>query len=373
MGIFVNNDNYTELLTNKHCIRLTIHQWLVIGEIMDNFNNFKFDVYDVDAKLIGDVILYNMDDEISLTDWLKDVRSENKTTKGLCVKSPLRTSYSERGTMVDKALGYLLNAGNNMEKSARSVGLMSIAFSNAHGESIESTNLKRAFLTMAFRRSYAKHQWFEEKKEFIAPTFKSKQHQQQVYTDAIIFSIFNNQNQTGSLRDIKYDNKTFQVENHFFPFSKKIVQSLIDLYIDEDDRFDLIEEDMNRYGRKDRIMNRIIERYLRSDSFSEEALDVYNKALSMYKNAFKYFVDEEYQEKDVNGTLCTTYLNEVWDTSWYQMKIVIENRFKDDYKEFKNLYNKLEKRMRQHVIDCGVIIPNEGEKYYDFETNMVIE
>jgi len=233
---------------------------------------------------------------------------------------------------------------------------MSIVFSSANGESIESTNLKRAFLTMAFRRSYAKHQWFEEKKEFIAPTFKSKQHQQQVYTDAIIFSIFNNQNQTGSLRNIKYDNKTFQVENHFFPFSKKIVQSLIDLYIDEDDRFDLIEEDMNRYGRKDRIMNRIIERYLRSDSFSEEALDVYNKALSMYKNAFKYFVDEEYQEKDVNGTLCTTYLNEVWDTSWYQMKIVIENRFKDDYKEFKNLYNKLEKRMRQHVIDCGVII-----------------
>ena len=84
------------------------------------------------------------------------------------------------------------------------------------------------------------------------------------------------------------------------------------------------------------------------EEFSQEALDVLNKAIELTKKSFKYrqlFADEhpEYQ------------LEKCWDAGFYQLKAIWKEYMKDDFEEFKKLYKVLSDKMRPLVYSIGFL------------------
>jgi len=396
-----------------------------------SIDNFVYPVYNKDLEIIDSLTLYNTDDKLSLSDWLKEVRIKEPAYFTVAVRSPLNYVFKGRGLSKQKnskikqlnigyihnqsndihkstsgvnlfstafsnangeAIGYIHNQSNDIKESISSVNLFSTAFSNAHGEAIgyihnqsndihKSTNgvnlfstlysstqgeaiqsnIYRVILLFSFRRSCVGSGWYKIYKQYLKPTFRNQEHENQVFADALIYALFNSSNNTSSLRDlVDPDGNTHNVYNHFFPYSKELF--LFNLKSAKEttgnNGYDVIYNDFLQSGADDTIIHKLIKHITNPSYFSQEALDVYNKSVDLYIKAFPYLLEEKYQTKVVSGKELKTFLNRVWNPSWYQLKLIYKEEFSNELKELQELYQKLHIRMRQHTIDCGVVIPD---------------
>ena len=332
-----------------------------------SIDNFVYPVYNKDLEIIDSLTLYNTDDKLSLSDWLKEVRIKEPAYFTVAVRSPLNYVFKGRGLSKQKNskikqlnIGYIHNQSNDIHKSTNGVNLFSTLYSSTQGEAIQS-NIYRVILLFSFRRSCVGSGWYKIYKQYLKPTFRNQEHENQVFADALIYALFNSSNNTSSLRDlVDPDGNTHNVYNHFFPYSKELF--LFNLKSAKEttgnNGYDVIYNDFLQSGADDTIIHKLIKHITNPSYFSQEALDVYNKSVDLYIKAFPYLLEEKYQTKVVSGKELKTFLNRVWNPSWYQLKLIYKEEFSNELKELQELYQKLHIRMRQHTIDCGVVIPD---------------
>lgn len=305
-----------------------------------NKNNFNYTLIDENnGKIVecGNKIVYNIDGEKSASDWVKELVRSIKSEDSPQLSSAIKVKENGCGKLIKDALGYYVNVSNNVYKNQTDVYIVSSCSSMGHGCSILPENFDRVCANYA-SRILIKKDWQNWADEYLAPNEEHEKYQEFV-KDSVVYSLFESKSNQSSLRNIEYKGKLWDIKNEFFWMSKQEIMDLANEY-----NIDEIYEDAKTSD------ERYVYKYIQEHKyeFSQEALDVLNKAIELTKKSFKYrqlFADEhpEYQ------------LEKCWDAGFYQLKAIWREYMKDDFEEFKKLYKVLSDKMRPMVYSIGFL------------------
>ena len=161
--------------------------------------------------------------------------------------------------------------------------------------------------------------------------------------DCIIYSLFSEKSNQTSLRNYEYKDKTYRVENEFFPFSKQFIE---DLAIQHNNLS--IQEDL------DTDNERFVYEYLQDKELSLEAQELLDYVKKIYEESFTY--------RDTYAQLMPKYNTNSWDAGFIQVSRMIwgqKDKINDDLiglkDEFKTKLKALGNKIAKQAINDGVI------------------
>ena len=311
------------------------------GKNTDNANfNFKLiDNIDGDIQIIGEKLIYNLDNELNAADWLRSELKEIKENKVLFphLSNAIKVVDKENQTLLPNSLGSICALANNVDKSVQGVAIFSSIQTQGTAcisNSIIPLNFEKC-VSLFSGRKLVESNWINSQDEYLAPNTESEKWQEFV-NDSIVFSLFSNHSQQSSLRQVKYKDKLWDIKNEFFFMSKNDIMQLANDY-----GFDFTFNDAN-------VSNeRYVYTKLQGIELSEEAKTVLDKAIELTKASFKYreMFDEEHPEYQIMN----------WDCGWYQIKGMLKEYMLEELKEFNELYKKLADKMRPMVYELGFL------------------
>jgi len=303
-------------------------------------NDFVYDIKEKNEeeiiKSIIKKIIYNSDANIPSSIWVRDKIKHLSTSDEPKLKSALKVvENTQNSRRINNSIGSMYNLANNAYYNPIGVSL----FSTSHSQSqnafpVNDINYMETVSLFTARKTVYPN-WINQKDEYLAP---NEQHPEypQWNTDAIIYSLFNGSSNQSALRQITYKDRLWDIKNEWFWMSNEQM-----LQLANENGFDELYHDAQ--GDHDRfVFNKIQE-----SSFSQDAVDVYNKACELVVKTFPY--REQLHEEHPEWHLHT------WDAGWYQIKLVLKKYFVDDLKEFNVLYRAFEDRMREGVYKFGFL------------------
>ena len=307
--------------------------------IQNDINNFFYkciDNLDGEIKIVEAKTVYNTDNLTSANKWVNQDAIKIGVHETITAKSAL--NISDKLKKVGNNIGYFINDTNNIDANAQGVYFMTMPVSRHIGQiEVQINNFDKCTALFAARRLVSCN-WINWADEYIAPNEEHEKYQEFV-KDSVIYSLFESKSNQSSLRQIEYKGKLWDIKNEFFWMSKEEIMDLANEY-----NMDEIYEDAKTSD------ERYVYKYIHEhkEEFSQEALDVLNKAIELTKKSFKYrqlFADEhpEYQ------------LEKCWDAGFYQLKAIWKEYMKDDFEEFKKLYKVLSDKMRPMVYSIGFL------------------
>lgn len=311
------------------------------GEHVDknNFNYKLVDNIDGEISIIGDKSIYNVDNSKTSSVWVREEVNKLKSEETVELTSAIKIRENDgtrKGKIVPNSLGYIHNAGNNIDTNIQHCSIFTSASSLGLGLSILPKNFYRVVSLFSARKLIEKT-WVNSKDEYLAPN-ESHPDFKGFVNDSIVYSLFNSASNQSSLRQIQYHNKLWNIKNEFFWISKQ-------------EMLDLAEEHNNDYTYEDALNSDERFVYLKlqeiKDDLSPEAKAVLDKATDLVKKSFKYreMFNESHPEYQINN----------WDCGWYQIKALLKEFMPDDLKEFRSLYKQLADKMRPMVYELGFL------------------
>ena len=304
--------------------------------IQTNKNEFNYkivDNIDGEVKIINNKIIYNTDNQLTLSKFLSNKSKHQEKQEFPNFTSSIKISLNNNFGCKD-IFGYLINGGNNVDRSTMQCSLLPGPFSNAHGKNINSENIFESILILTVRK-LVEPNWINSKDEYLAPN-ESHTKFQEFVNDSIVYSLFNVSSNQASLRQIKYHNKLWDIKNEFFWMSKQEIEDLANEYNNDD-----------CYNDAHTSPDRFVYKKLQEITLTPEAQAVLDKACDIVRKTFKYreLFNEEHPEYQINN----------WDCGWYQIKALAKEYAKEDLEEFKKLYKTLADKMRPMVYELGFL------------------
>ena len=325
-------------VANNWGISFSIWKDSLVNISGDYFPHTLIDKNGMDIVPLDIKFVYNLDNTESASDWAKAPIKHLKTFESINLKSALSIQpINSRGRIFENALGYLLNAGNNIAMNTQKVGLFSAAYGNGHGHGLSTDNFTRC-TTLFAARTLIMQTWYNSQDEYMKPFTKSPDWNE-FETSSIIFSLFSNKSQQSSLRSVEYKGERYDVKNEFFWLSKEEMMTLAN-------------ENNNDYCYNDARVStdRYVYNLLKGKTLSTEAQAVLDKASDIVRKTFKYreLFNEDNEKYQINN----------WDCGWYQIKALAKEYAKDDFEEFRTLFKALSDKMRPMVYELGVVTVN---------------
>lgn len=320
---------------------------------LGNWNNYKVDVLDYSSGTINTVmnkLIYNLDTkEQSLSDWIKPL---GKGVDYPQMSSAIAWKEKGRGKLIPGAFGYMMFNSNNIEQSKQFVSITTSCMAGANGVSVIKDNIDKCLSGFAARRLMVTEcNWINCKDEYMIPDTSNPKYEEW-QNDSIVYSLFNTGSQQSSLRDIKYNGRTWDIKNEFFWMSSDIIEKLADGSLIKrlnDNRYQNSEvlDDLEKFGDHERYVYLRLKELRDNNKLSAEALAVLTKAEDLVLSSFKYRKDfnERHPEYQIN----------TWDAGWYQIKGMLKDYDKEGLKEFNSLYDTLANKMRPLVYELGFL------------------
>ncbi|MGU8572053.1 hypothetical protein ACV3R5_16320 [Clostridium perfringens] len=287
------------------------------------------EIFDIDKKIV-----YNLDESLKCSDWIKTPKAEQEK-KIITLKSAI--NISNKVTTADKnSLGFLINDSNNIYANTQGVYIMSSKITrHIKTTTILPENFEDC-MSLFTARNIIKENWINQKDEYLIPN-KSHKKYKQWELDAVIYALFNTSSNQASLRKIEFEGNLFNVKNELFFMSNKEIRDLADLT----ENNEIYRDTKNFSG------ERFVYKYLKDKKLSNEASDVLDKAKQLIKKTFEY-------REILNNENPEYHLN-TWDASWYQVKLILKKYYKNDLEEFNRLYSKLEEKLKPMVYELGFL------------------
>lgn len=287
---------------------------------------------------LGNKLLYNLDNIKSFSYWIKEDVIQFKTYDAPLLSSALNVREKGYGKLAKGAFGYYVNSGNSIYDNDGDVFLLSGCASRGHGISIMSCNFNRVMANFAARKCMTGQfaNWQNNKDEYRIPNTKHAQYIEW-NNDAVIYCLFNTSSNQSSLRNIKYKDNIWDIENEFFFISNDEIQALANKYNNDEVYTDAKSFNADRYVYK--LLGQI--------NLSHESKLVLNKAKFLVEKTFMYrqYLNEEHPEYNLN----------TWDAGWYQVKLILKKYFKKDLEDFNNLYKILESKIRSMLYELEIL------------------
>jgi hypothetical protein len=304
--------------------------------------NFEVDVCDVNKNsYTGDIetkdtkCLYNIDNFQTMRDWAIEPVKKLKTYDVINVSSGIKVkSDGGLGKNFKGAFGYLMSNSNNINKNTQSVAMFTAPVSMAHGFGINSDNFDRCVVSFSARR-LINADWTNYTDEYLAPDTNNPNYEEFV-NDSVIFSLFESKSNQSSLRNVEYKDKSWEIKNEFFWMSREEIMNLAD----ENDNEECYEDAVNS-------KERFVYEYLQKVELSQEAQAVLDAADNLVRETFKYRNDYNIERPD--------YQINNWDCGYYQQKGLWSLYMKDEFDQFRGLFNTLANKMRPMVYELGFL------------------
>lgn len=289
---------------------------------------------------ISQKAMYNMDNQITLTDWIRRNIKAYKAEDAPQMKSALNWSNEHKlGNLVKGAYGYLVDSGNNVDENTSRVFWLTSCRGAGHGVSALNENFEDCCSAFSARKlisgEYAT--WINCKDEYMIPNTEHPLYEQW-QSDCIVYSLFNTASNQSSLRNIEYNGKTWNIFNEFFWMSVQDIRKLAE----STSGADAVCDDLDMYGKE-----RFVYKKLQTATLSPDAQAVLDKATELLKSSFVYRA--EFDKKHPEYHIMS------WDAGWYQIKGMLKEYDSDGLKQFNELYKQLEDRMRPLVYELGFL------------------
>jgi hypothetical protein len=306
---------------------------------------FKHDLIRLNEEMslvnYGSKNLYNTDGVKQASKWVREELKGLKTFDAPQISSATIVKNDGIGTIVDSALGYLLNNANNVGSNNQQVCFFTGTCSKAHGLSVIKKNIFKCCNLFLARRVISGQfaNWVNWNDEYLEPKEEHEQFEQFKY-DSVVYSLFESKSNQSSLRQITYKDKLWDIKNEFFWVSKEEMLNLSnennysDLY--NDARTDSDRHVYKLLFGEERIYDRL----------SPDAKLVLDKATELVRKSMsmrEVFANDENHLKS-------------WDAGYAQLKLLWKQYYAEDFKEFRELYKNLEDRMRPLVYELGFLM-----------------
>ena len=322
--------------------------WGLSFTMWDNPNDYKSDFSLMvkksneygEVKYLFDKVIYNLDNEIEASKWVREEVKGLRTLDFPNLTSALicKQSGTIRGRSVVNSIGYFLSQGNNIYENLSGVSLLTSPSSKGNGLSIIDTNLFKVFSLFSARK-VIKPDWTNQK-DVYSPPNESHPLWEQFQYDSLVYSLFNTSSNQSSLRQITYKDKLWDIKNEFFWMSKEDMMSL-----SESKYFDDVYRDARTSD--ERYVYKLLYKEGIYEKLSPDAKVVLDMASALVVKSFDMRIALHNEKPEL-------HLN-TWDAGWYQVKLILKQFYQDDLREFTKKYKEFEDRMRPLVYELGFL------------------
>ena len=226
-------------------------------------------------------------------------------------------------------LGSLMCAGNDLQHQ-NMTALLSGPYASAGGHSITENNFEKALVVHAVRR-LPKAEWHNDRDPFLQPTDDLSD---EFVRDCVIWSLFSNSNATVAMRDVTYQEKSWQIPNHFFPI---LLAELRD--------WSMTDRDIS--NQLPTAEDRFVAKWIDTHTFSPEAENLYKAGIAVYKLFFEH----------MNTLRISKFKIESWDAGWWQIRSAIEDRQigSDELRACKEAADALKSKLLPQIFEYGFL------------------
>ena len=287
---------------------------------VDIFNN------DVEKIAVKNISAYNRAD--FLNKWIKRPPALKKfppLSGGLNVAEK---NKDRRDRVAENFLASLMCKGNEFSNQ-NYTAFLSAPYVSAGALSVTPENFSQCMIRLP------RATWLNDRDQFMQPT---KELSAEFISDAVIWSLFAPSNQTVSLRNVKYEGETYQLQNNLYPF---LISEIQNWKMPTEIRWQL-----------ETVQDRFAALWLKEHDkdISPEGRAVLVEAKKIYKVFYGSY--------EVLSPRWEIFKIENWDAGWYQIRRVLSeepteeiNDYKDTSKyfvqAFKALGNKLEPQIKE--------------------------
>ncbi|MBC7523725.1 MAG: hypothetical protein H7239_04735, partial [Flavobacterium sp.] len=283
------------------------------------------EVLDKNAKPIGEKLFSNLPNVQLLSNWIKRTRANDEDAIPLKnAVSPTTSVKDVRGTKwADGAIASMICPGNDLQHS-NLTALLSSGYCSAGGFFVTDKNLWQSAIVFTVRR-VIKQTWLNDRDQFLIPTepltdaFKN---------DCLLWMLFNGSNLTASANDLEWNDRKWNIVNHFIPFTEEEV------------------------GANDRFESDFMVQYLKDKKLSKEANAVLAAGKKLWQAYFAY--------TDVRAVRDELKLNRP-DVGWYQVRNALKKRNESgdfvpvSFKPFEEAYKTLTEKLQPMVYELGFL------------------
>ena len=241
------NASYFDKCSNRWGISLSLWE----SGVCKNKNDFKHILIEVKNGKIeetGTKIIYNIDNKNSFRKFCKEPLHGKKTYPTITLKTPVTVGERDGSMLTTDAIGFYVNASNNVYKSLQQCYLLSTAPDNVlSGFSITKENFLPVCANFTSRKVITNN-WINNKDEFIAPVITEDNHElwAEFISDSIVYSMFNSSSCQSAIQPAIWKGYEYKIKNEFFFMSRKKMMDLAGEYeyydmvkttFDDDDRY----------------------------------------------------------------------------------------------------------------------------------------
>jgi len=300
--------------------------WKTMNKAIEFPSEISCEVLNKKIIPIGEKKFYNTLSTQCLSNWI--VRPKPNQEKCIpltnAIMPPLEVRKDQRGIRWSYgAIGYVCTGGNDFQ-NVKYVCLLSSGASRGHGIFVNEENLWQCAVLFAVEKAVAPT-WLNDRDQFLQPNCDLPE---EFKNDCLVWMLFNNSNLTASANDLEWNDKKWNIVNHFIPFTETDV--------DAPDRF---ESDF-------------MVRYMEGKTFSAEAQTVLDEGRKIwqayFKQSFNHKIRDEFK------------LNRA-DVGWYQIRMALKAQNETgstvpvNFAPFEKAYKALSEKLRPQVYAYGFL------------------
>jgi hypothetical protein len=293
---------------------------------LSQIGQITVDVFDKDARPIGEKKFFNIPTDKFLSNWIKRIRANDQDALPLKnTVSPTTNTKDVRGTKwANNAIASLVCKGNDLQNSATATALLSSGYCSAGALFVSMENLEQASVVFSVRR-LIKPTWLNDRDQFLQPTGELTD---EFKNDCLVWMLFNGSNLTASANDLEWNGKKWSIVNHFIPFTEAEV------------------------GSPERFESDFMVQYMAGKEFSGEAQTVINEGRKLWSAYFTHTDPHTVREE--------LKLNRA-DVGWYQIRNALKRRNETgdfspvSFTEFEMAYKALTDKLLPQVYELGFL------------------
>ena len=311
------------------------------GENKHDFKHHLIDVKNGKVEITGSKIIYNIDGENSFRNFCKESLRGKKTYPTITLKNPITVGTKDGSMMTTDAIGFYVNASNNVYKSLQQCYFLSTAPDNVlSGFSVTKENFLPVCANFASRKVITNN-WINNKDEFLAPVITEENHElwAEFISDSIVYSMFNAASCQSAMQPVSWKGYEYKIKNAFFFMGRKEMMELAGTY----EYYDMIK---TTFDDEDRYAYELLEGKV-GEKLSNEGKAVLDYARNLLSDSMKDRSSFNTEHPELN-IMC-------WDAGYYQLRPLWKQYYPERLKEFRALYKKLANKLRKQVYELGIL------------------